>query len=90
MIDLHNLAYATVKQFAEIRQTSVRTVERWVKAGLPSVKQGRGRRIKVKDANLWIDSGHLAKVKRTYTRRLTPSSQGLTLDVPGEALSSEG
>jgi excisionase family DNA binding protein len=49
--------YMTVRQYAEHRQVSRTTVFNWINLGLPSVKQGRLRRIRVEVADAWLDQG---------------------------------
>jgi excisionase family DNA binding protein len=71
--------YVTIQQYADHRATSKRTVERWVKAGLPSVKQGGQRRIKKEEADFFIDTAGLDKPKRAYRTRLKPSSLEATV-----------
>ena len=50
--------YMTVEQFAEHRQVCRTTVFHWIGLGMPSVKQGRTRRIQRDDANAWLDEGN--------------------------------
>ena len=71
--------YMTPKQYASHRICSERMVFYWLKQGLPSIKQGKLRRIKWKEADAWIDAGGLSagvppspsvrKPRRAYTRR---------------------
>lgn len=63
--------YATVKQYAERQHVSARTVERWVRTGLPSYRHGKVRRIPVADADAWLrEGGHvIVSQRRTYRRR---------------------
>ncbi len=63
--------YMTVPQYAEHRQCCEATVWAWVKRGLPSVKQGKGRRILRAEADAWIDGGSLpaAKARKPYAKR---------------------
>jgi excisionase family DNA binding protein len=51
------LTYLTPEQFGEHRQVSRGTVYSWIARGLPSVKQGRTRRIKKIDGDAWLDAG---------------------------------
>jgi excisionase family DNA binding protein len=51
--------YATIDEYAKHRGVKSRTtVYAWINRGLPSIKQGRTRRIKVTDADRWIDAGN--------------------------------
>jgi excisionase family DNA binding protein len=50
--------YMTIDQFAEHRQVSRTTIFHWISLGMPSVKQGRTRRIHRDDANTWLDEGN--------------------------------
>jgi excisionase family DNA binding protein len=52
------LLYMTVEQFAEHRQVGRTTVFGWIALGLPSVKQGRTRRIRFDAADVWLDHGN--------------------------------
>ncbi len=55
--DMHPL-YMTVEQFAAHRQVGRTTVFYWLSLGLPSVKQGRTRRIRRDAADPWLDAGN--------------------------------
>ena len=50
--------YMTVDQFAHHRQVGRTTVFHWINLGLPSVKQGRTRRIRFDLADKWLDEGN--------------------------------
>jgi excisionase family DNA binding protein len=50
--------YMTIEQYADHRQVSRCTVFRWIALGLPSVKQGRTRRIRCDVADDWLDEGN--------------------------------
>jgi excisionase family DNA binding protein len=50
--------YATVDEYAGHRKVSRGTVYAWINKGLPSVKQGRTRRIRIVDADRWLDAGN--------------------------------
>ncbi len=50
--------YMTIEQFAEHRQVGRTTVFRWIGLGMPSVKQGRTRRVRRDDADAWLDDGN--------------------------------
>ena len=50
--------YMTIEQFAEHRQIGRTTVFHWISLGMPSVKQGRTRRIRRDEANAWLDDGN--------------------------------
>ena len=51
--------YLTVTEYAGHRKVSKRTVYTWISLGLPSVKQGRTRRIRWEEADRFIDGGGL-------------------------------
>ena len=55
--------YLTPTQYAERRGVSRTTVFGWMRAGLPSVKQGGSRRIRWRDADAFLDAGRLSKAK---------------------------
>ena len=61
--------YATVDQYAERRGVGRTTVFSWIRAGLPSVKQGATRRIPWREADAFLDSGRLSKAKPRGTKR---------------------
>jgi excisionase family DNA binding protein len=72
------ILYLTVPEYAAHRKVSKRTVYTWIKAhNLPSVKQGRTRRILWETADRFIDGGGLnppkapieAPAKRTRAKR---------------------
>jgi excisionase family DNA binding protein len=50
--------YLTIEQYAEHRQVGRTTVFQWIALGLPSVKQGRTRRIRCDVADAWLDAGN--------------------------------
>ncbi|MEI9941998.1 MAG: helix-turn-helix domain-containing protein [Pseudomonadota bacterium] len=65
-------AYMTVLQYGEHRQVSRTTIYGWIKAGLPTIKQGRTRRIRVEVADAWLDAGNASlatHVKNRSARR---------------------
>ena len=55
--------YLTPTQYADRRGVSRTTVFGWMRAGLPSVKQGGSRRIRWRDADAFLDAGRLSKAK---------------------------
>ena len=62
--------YVTLEQYARHRGVGRTTVFTWIRSGLPSVKQGGTRRIRVRDADAFLDAGRLAKHRpRTDKRR---------------------
>ena len=61
--------YMTVRQYAKHRQVSRTTVFNWISVGLPSIKQGRLRRIRVEVADAWLDAGNASLAKHVGARR---------------------
>jgi predicted DNA-binding transcriptional regulator AlpA len=59
--------YLTPMEYADRRGVSRTTVFGWMRAGLPSVKQGGSRRIRWRDADAFLDAGRLSKAKRRRT-----------------------
>ena len=60
--------YLTPMQYAARRGVSRTTVFGWMRAGLPSVKQGGSRRIRWRDADSFLDAGQLSKAKHRPTK----------------------
>ncbi len=49
--------FATPVQYAELHNVGRSTIFEWLKAGLPSYKQGKVRRIPVVEADQWLKEG---------------------------------
>jgi excisionase family DNA binding protein len=62
--------YMTVQQYAEYRQASRTTVFNWINLGLPSVKMGRLRRIRVDVADAWLDAGNVSFARPVARKRV--------------------
>lgn len=69
--------YATVDEYAARLQVGRGTVFAWVRAGLPSFKVGRTRRIVVDKADRWLEAGG-ADRSRKSTRAKRPGRDGGT------------
>jgi excisionase family DNA binding protein len=46
--------WVTKRQLAEHLQVSEKTVERWMAAGMPCLRQGRSVRFRVSDCEAWL------------------------------------
>lgn len=53
--------YMTPKEYAERAGVHEVTVRRWLKAGLPCLRQGRVVRVRVEEADRWTAAGAAAK-----------------------------
>jgi hypothetical protein len=47
------ILYSTAAQYAERHAVSLRTVRSWISAGMPTVGDGRTRRVDVRGADQW-------------------------------------
>jgi hypothetical protein len=63
--------YATIQQFAAKHQVSTKTVQRWLKLGLPSYAVGKVRRIFVHEAEQWV---YHHSTKKAATQRSDPEA----------------
>lgn len=48
--------YAKLRDFARERHYGVSTVRRWIKEGMPHIGNGRSLRIKVPEAEAWLQA----------------------------------
>jgi excisionase family DNA binding protein len=53
--------YATVTQYAQRQSVCSRTVQKWIRQGLPSHKAGRLLRVNVARADAWLEAGGAAQ-----------------------------
>ena len=60
--------YLTPTEYAARRGVSRTTIFAWMRAGLPSVKQGASRRIRWREADAFLDAGRLSKAKHRAAR----------------------
>ena len=61
--------YLTPSEYAARRGVSRTTIFGWMRAGLPSIKQGGSRRVRWRDADAFLDAGRLSKAKPRPARR---------------------
>ena len=62
--------YLTPIEYAARRGVSRTTVFGWIRAGLPSIKQGGSRRVRWREADAFLDAGQLSKARhRTKPKR---------------------
>lgn len=64
VVDITQLTYATVNEFAGHHGVCTKTVWRWIERGMPSYRNGRVVRIFVKDATAWVHGGGASKKRR--------------------------
>lgn len=57
--------YCTIDEFAANLQVSRGTVFAWVRAGLPSLRVGRCRRIIIEHAYRWLEAGGADRTRRS-------------------------
>lgn len=57
--------YCTIDEFAQNLQVSRGTVFSWVRAGLPSLRVGRCRRIIVERAYRWLEAGGADRTRQS-------------------------
>jgi len=55
--------YFTKKTIAQFFGVSEKTIQRWTKAGMPHLRQGRILRYRKEDVNGWILAGGMSQVK---------------------------
>jgi excisionase family DNA binding protein len=63
--------YCTIDEFAANLQVSRGTVFGWVRAGLPSLRVGRCRRIIVAAAYRWLEAGGADRTRRSPRAKRT-------------------
>lgn len=67
--------YCTIDEFAQNLQVSRGTVFSWVRAGLPSLRVGRCRRIILERAYRWLEAGGADRTRRSpRAKRVTVGS----------------
>lgn len=56
--------WMTVAQYAESRALHPETVRRYIHAGMPSMRAGKGFRVNVAQADAWLEAGGAAGAAR--------------------------
>jgi excisionase family DNA binding protein len=71
------VTYDTVAEFGVRLQVSRGTVFAWIRAGLPSFRVGRTRRIIRQKADLWLEAGGADRTRTSKRARRVNRSSGI-------------